>query len=72
MMVVEAEKLAEDFRREQDAKVIIEEIVTLIGKRALAWRSPSRTEAMTSLLVTIHAPAHPGMLEFPADAPGSL
>jgi len=33
-MVIESEKLAEDFRREQDAKAIIEEIVALIRKRA--------------------------------------
>jgi serine/threonine-protein kinase HipA len=34
MIVIEAENLAEDFRREQDAKAIIEEIVALIRKRA--------------------------------------
>ena len=34
MIVIEAEKLAVDFRREQDAKAIIEEIVALIRKRA--------------------------------------
>jgi serine/threonine-protein kinase HipA len=34
MIVIEAENLAEDFRKEQDAKAIIEEIVALIRKRA--------------------------------------
>jgi hypothetical protein len=34
MMVIEAEKLAVDSRKEQDAKAIIEEIVALIRKRA--------------------------------------
>jgi hypothetical protein len=34
MIVIEAEKLAEDFRREQDTKAIIEKIVALIRKRA--------------------------------------
>jgi serine/threonine-protein kinase HipA len=34
MIVMEAETLAEDFRREQDAKAIIEKIVDLIRKRA--------------------------------------
>jgi hypothetical protein len=34
MIVIEAEKLAEDFRREQNAKAIIEEIVALIRKKA--------------------------------------
>jgi serine/threonine-protein kinase HipA len=34
MIVIEAEKLAEDFQREQGAKAIIEEILALIRKRA--------------------------------------
>ena len=34
MMVIESENLTEDFRKEQDAKAIIEEIVALIRKRA--------------------------------------
>ncbi len=34
MIVIEAEHLAEDFRREQEAKAIIEKIVALIRKRA--------------------------------------
>lgn len=34
MIVIEAEKPAEDLRREHDAKAIIEEIVALIRKRA--------------------------------------
>jgi DNA-directed RNA polymerase specialized sigma24 family protein len=29
MIVIEAEKLAEDFRKERDAKAIIEEIATI-------------------------------------------
>jgi serine/threonine-protein kinase HipA len=36
MIVIEAEHLAEDFRKEQDAKAIIEEIVALIRKRAVS------------------------------------
>jgi serine/threonine-protein kinase HipA len=34
MIVIEAEHLTEDFRKEQNAKAIIEEIVALIRKRA--------------------------------------
>jgi serine/threonine-protein kinase HipA len=34
MIVIETEKLAKDFRREQGAKAIIEKIVALIRKRA--------------------------------------